>query len=284
VSPWFSDHLQLVMSPEAIIVERMTHQLNVFSRRHASRSKVTVKACRGGNGRLPWQDAIAALAVTIKQIDATGFGRARTTVILSNHFVRYALMPWSALIDDEKEELALGRHCLREIYGPAADRWELRIAPQKRGVPRLVSAVEPELLEALRNAFAGTSIPLVSIQPWLMTICNRHRHVLEKQDGWLALVEPGALCMLLLQAQRMTRLRQYRLNHVWPVELITALEREHYLTSQDEQIKNVLLVGLETEDQPFPPGLAWNLRWLELTSTADPKPAGNDGLALSVGD
>ena len=44
-------------------------------------------------------------------------GKTVATVILSNHFMRYTLVPWRDELSDAEEELAYARHCFTKVYG-----------------------------------------------------------------------------------------------------------------------------------------------------------------------
>jgi len=62
-------------------------------------------------------------------------GKPAATVILSNHFLRYALVPWRAELADAKEDLSFARHCFTKVYGKAAQQWKLRLSQEARKCP-----------------------------------------------------------------------------------------------------------------------------------------------------
>ena len=101
-------------------------------------------------------------------------------VILSNHFMRYTMMPWSETLSDAAEEEAYARHCFRQLYGADVEHWELRLSPQRAGLPQLASAVDRRLLAALRGVFERNGVALESIQPRLMAAYNNSRRTLQK--------------------------------------------------------------------------------------------------------
>jgi hypothetical protein len=114
---------------------------------------------------------------------------ANVTVIVSNRFVRYALVPWSDELSTPREELAFALHVFAGTYGDASDNWELRLSPARRGEQRVASAVDRELLEAIRAAFADTRLRLHSIQPYLMAVHNLCRPIQHGQDCLFLIVE-----------------------------------------------------------------------------------------------
>ena len=127
-------------------------------------------ACDPAFGAEPWQGAVAAL----KSLEWTQ--ACRVTVVLSNHFVRYAVLPWSDGLSTQAEEEAYLRHHFGKIHGERAKAWTLRASEDRRGVPRLASAIDSALLEELKSAFpkAGKA-RLASVQPELMEAINRWR-------------------------------------------------------------------------------------------------------------
>jgi len=144
--------------------------------------------CDPAFGAEPWQGALQALR-TIK------LPKAKITVVLSNHFVRYALVPWSDALAGAAEEEAYVRHHFVRIHGERAKSWALRCSEAPRGAPRLASAVDRELVEALKGACPG----LASVQPWLMAAINRWRREIPPGGAWLLLAErePERACIAL---------------------------------------------------------------------------------------
>jgi hypothetical protein len=269
VSRWWSDGWQLTLAPDGIAVARVPRCLG-GRRRPADAEVVPVPA--GGERGQPWSAALAALAGVVADIVARGGRRDEATVILSNHFVHYALVPWSDLIESDEEGVSLARHHLAETYGAAAERWQLRIAGTDADAMRLVSAVEPELLDELRRLIGAAGLRLVSIQPRLMAVCNRHRQRLGAGESWLALVEPGSLCLALLQGEGFAGLRQARLGEAWTVDLATTLERESLLAESAVAVRQVFVAGAGVAEAPLPPGSPWTVDWLEALAPVAHRP------------
>src|SRR5436190_11678999 len=140
--------------PERITVAVAPDQLTVGSR--------TI-ACDAAFGSEPWHGAIAALrGVEWKD-------RVRVTAVLSNHFVRYALVPWNTALADPAEEEAYVRHHFAKIHGERAKSWALRWSAEAADAPRLASAIDTGLVQGLKECFpAKGRARLVSIQPYLM--------------------------------------------------------------------------------------------------------------------
>jgi hypothetical protein len=149
-------------------------------------------ACDPAFGAEPWQGAVA----TLKTLEWKQ--RCRVTIVLSNHFVRYAVLPWSDALAGAAEEDAYLRYHFAKIHGERAKTWTLRASEDRRGVPRLASAIDSALLEQLKNAFPkGGQARLESVQPELMEAINRWSGAIPAAGAWLVLAEPERACLAL---------------------------------------------------------------------------------------
>jgi hypothetical protein len=162
------------------------------SRLWPERREVKLEPLAATGGDEPWQGALGALkALRFER-------RCDVTVLLSNHFVRYALVPWSAALSGAAEEEAYVRHHFAKIHGERARSWALRASDAPHGAPRLASAVDRSLIDALKACFPrGGPARLVSVQPALMAVFNRARGAIPKSGAWLALAEPERACVAL---------------------------------------------------------------------------------------
>ena len=172
--------------------------------------------CNSASGVQPWRAALQELETALPGYAG---GKVSARVILSNHFVRYALVPWRDELADDEEEFAFTRHCFTRIYGDNAQRWELRLSQQGRVASRLASATDTELLDTLRAMFDRAGIALQSVQPHLMAAFNGFRGRLGKRSAWLALLESGNLCLALVHQGSWQRVRSLRIGNAWQAEL-----------------------------------------------------------------
>ncbi|TMH42305.1 MAG: hypothetical protein E6H54_14355 [Betaproteobacteria bacterium] len=210
--------------PERLLVGLAPAELTVGAKRYP---------CDPAFGAEPWHGALEALK-------GITFPRARVTVVLSNHFVRYSLVPWSAALATPAEEAAYLRHHFAKIHGERAKGWVFRASEGPRGEPRLASAVDAELVAAIRALFAkGGPAKLVSVQPALMHVFNGARASVPQPAGaWLVIAEPDRACIA-LHANGAFRAVQNAKG-----EWRTLLERERYRVDS-ETTRRVLLTGAE---------------------------------------
>jgi hypothetical protein len=229
-------------------------------------------------GRGSWREALQVLAAALGE---AGSGPCVATAILANSLVRYVLVPGSNLLNPDQAAAVL-RHCFQETFGEAAEQWALRIS-EAPGVPLQVACgIDQELLESLRALFPDRRRRLRSIQPRLMAVCNQHRAALGAGPAWLLLVEPGHLCLGLIAAGSLVRLRNLRGGDDWAGTLPELLDREACL-AELEAAPGELLLWLR--DRPVPtvaPDGALRLRLLEDPLPLEPA-AGGGTLAMAGG-
>lgn len=185
----------------------------------------------------PWR---AAVDVLPEAIALAGLRRPEVTVVLSNHFVRYALLPWNATLRTEAEWLAFARHRFSSVHGPAAEQWAIRVSATDPQGPRIASAIDRALLAALAQEISGAA-SLVSVQPYLMAAFNRMRPLIGPASCWLVLEEPGRLTLALIQNGVWRTIRSRRKDEHWRLTLPEILERESALLAFEEPCMRVVV-------------------------------------------
>lgn len=139
-----------------------------------------------------WQLLIELLLATLK---GQKFNRDSITVVLSNSFVRYTLVPWSQSLAKPEDEETLARICFEKIYGEMKD-WRLRIDDGKYGCPRIASAIPEAFFASIENTFKTIpAIELVSIQPFLMYAFNQRRGNFAEPDFIFGIAESNRICL-----------------------------------------------------------------------------------------
>ena len=130
------------------------------------------------------------------------------TLVLSNHFVRYTLVPENKSVSGAEEELAFARYCFNKIHGERSKGWEVRLTGSSSDPARVASAVDSGLLQAIRGCFpAGGKARLVSVQPYLMSAFNLCREIAGKYATWLLLIEPERACLACFEGGRWVAVR-----------------------------------------------------------------------------
>jgi len=258
VSPWLHSELRVVFSPDQVTLLQVQRTLTWRGLRRTPHDVYSVP-CNSANGPQPWRAALLELETALP---GYADGKTAATVILSNHFLRYALVPWRAELANAEEDLSFTRHCFVKVYGKAAQQWELRLSQDAPEMPRLASAVDAELLDGLRAVFDGAGIPLRSIQPHLMAAFNGFRGRLPQHSAWFALLEPGNLCLALLSHGRWSRVRSLRIDRAWREQLPLILEREAVLADDPAVPHQVYVWSAELDDTALPEIDPWQFHAL----------------------
>lgn len=177
--------------------------------------------CAAGASVADWRPAIDALRAAL---EALGWRRAEAAVTLSNHFVRFALVPGASEAARGDERAALARHALRSTFGERADEWLVALGEPAAG-DGLAAGIDAQLMEALRAALTPASIALAAVRPFFADAFNGARRALAPGAAWLAVAEPGRLCVAHLEAGRWLALRSQRMADPLPEALATLLEQ-----------------------------------------------------------
>ncbi|MGW8271012.1 MAG: hypothetical protein ACWGNS_11200 [Burkholderiales bacterium] len=200
--------------------------------------------CDPGFGAAPWQGAVAALEAALASLRAE---RVDATVVLSNHFVRSAIVKPDATLSGEEEQLGHARFHFTRVYGERARGWDLRLSPSRRGAPRLASALDPGLMPAIAACFPrGAKSRLVSVQPYLMAAFNRWRTDLARDEGWLLLVEPQRACLALIAGRRWAAVQTLRGEYPALEDWAALLDREQLRTDVETEARVAHVAAPET--------------------------------------
>jgi hypothetical protein len=223
VSPSLRKRIRVALSPRRALAA-------VFSAGLRPRllDQRAVACAPGTAGGLTWEPALEALRTALETLP---HARASAVVILSNHFVRYLLLPWKPEIVTAEEELAFAAARFNQVYGASTQDSVIRVSAAPAGSQRVTSAVERPLLQLLAELLAELGLRAESIQPHLMSAVNAWggRRL---RDGWVALAEPSLLLLGLRRNGAWISLRSRPLEPAAPLAAIIEQERR--------------LLGLET--------------------------------------
>lgn len=222
MSRLWRDRLLVSLAPDAVALARIAGALRP---RIVSRQALD---CDPAFGAQPWQGAAAALVAAAEPLLGE---RLDVTVVLSNHFVRYAIVPFDAAIATPEEELALARFHFTKVHGERAGGWEVRLSEGPRGASRLASAVDTGLIEAIRACFPPKArARLASVQPYLMSAFNLWRGTMTKEAAWLLLVEPRHACLALFAGRSWAAAQTFRGEFRGPEDWAALLDRQRLRT------------------------------------------------------
>ncbi|HMC13340.1 MAG TPA: hypothetical protein VKG67_03250 [Gallionellaceae bacterium] len=167
--------------------------------------------------------------------------KAEATVILSNHFVRFLVLPWNEVTLTDAEQLAVAQHRFDEVYGADSANWEFRLSEGPVGTPSMASAVPQDLLNQLKAIFKMSTMRLKSVQPYLMSAFNSCRRELGSEHGWFVLAERESFCIGLVQGGQWSSIRLRHVAADWFEEALLVLEREALLTADGNKFNKVFV-------------------------------------------
>lgn len=253
MSPLWRDQLRIALSPERVVAVR----LSGFPRRHLATKEII--ACSDGVPN--WKSALDVTAQAL--LTRTSWQNADASVILSNHFARYQLLPWSDEIGSNAELAAYAQQSFAQVHGEAAKTWSVSVNDPRRGQPTLACAVDRGLIDGLDQAFALSKSRLVSVQPYLASAFNTLRTGFADESAWFVVVEDGKLLLsLLLKGVWQAVAARKVSTDSWASELPLLLDREWRLKGIAEGPRQVYLYGPEVRNVPVLAGGAWRFEWL----------------------
>ncbi len=180
--------------------------------------------------------------------------RSPLFVVLSNHFVRYTVLPHKKALRSSADWHAYAGHTFEFTYGSIATEWQIAVSPAPSGEPRVACAVDAALVDSLRSIRA-----VVSIQPYFVAAFNARRRTLG-QEGWFVLQEPERLALGLISKGTWQRIRVRHVSSDWASVCADLLEREFSLWAGDEC--SVAFVCAEDE----PPHQLGRFRVIDVTA------------------
>jgi len=269
-----SDRILIALAPDSLALLRVSG---------GGRPRVSEKrtiACDPAAGSQPWQGAVAGLQ---QLTEGTRDANAEVTVVLSNHFARFTLVPWSEGLGNAEEETAFVRYCFAKVHGERSKEWDLRLSPAPTGSTRIASAIDSSLVQAVRAAFpASARAKLVSVQPYLMSAYNRWRKDIKGERAWFLLVEPQRACLARLEGGRWSAVRNTRGNFDEPGQWAGLLDLERHRVGGDEASEGVYVHAPRNGNAAPVEGEGWSFRSLELTRAEGLAPAESQPFAMAL--
>ena len=249
MSPSWRRRLGIALFPDRLVLARANGGF-----RQRLEHKEILELPPAQEGRPRWQPAVDALTDKVATVE---LAHADVTLVLSNYFAHYTLVPWSEALGGKEEELAFARHCFARVYGAEADAWALRLSPAGPGKPRIACAIEQALVDALGGCMTALGNRYRSLQPHLMASFNRWHARLGERPAWLVVAEPNLLCIALVQGGCWQSVRTLKVGRDWIEQLPDILAREECLIDSAADCDHVLLIAPDAPDTVAPQAGKW---------------------------
>ena len=272
-SRWWPRQLRIALCPDKVVVTALERgwRLRVLDKR-------IVEVSGEATGR-PWEAALAALAEALPE---SATSNTAATIVLSNHFVRYAIVPWRDNVTGATEQLALARHCFRNIHGDAASGWDIKVSDGGFRRNALASAIDRELLDGLDRLFSERKIALSSLQPYFMTACNRFRRELAShRSGCIAVLERGRAALGIFDRAGWQALAVRRIGDVSMDTLIPVLAQELQSANLAELPEHLFIAAVEDPRMDFASG-NWSTHALKLKAQLGFSPLDDARYAMAL--
>ena len=144
---------------------------------------------------------------------------ANARVVLSDLWVRYAIVPWSDELQGNAERLTHARYALADIYGDLVANWTVRLSDPVPGRAQIACAMPTALFSDLSDLIEQRGLRLLSLQPQLIAAFNRWRERLPESGAWFVSIEEGSLAAARLAPGGWDRVHVVRIGRDWEVEL-----------------------------------------------------------------
>jgi hypothetical protein len=209
VSPLWRDEIGAFLAPHKLSLTRLARGVR-------PKTVGTAGWINEVPGDMHWSAALSALDGLLGKKDWQG---ALLRLVVSDHWVRYAMVPYAASLSGAAERLTHAHHVLTGIYGEVVSEWTVTLADGRPGIAQLACAMPNALVEDLRNVMARHEVQLVSLQPQLVSAYNHWRDRLPDGDAWFVTIEQGSLAAARLARGGWDRVHSVRIGANWPVEL-----------------------------------------------------------------
>lgn len=175
-------------------------------------------------------DAVDDLAVQLMATlrSVAGSRRFDATVVLSNEFVRYAVVDAAGQLHGAEERTAAAAQALRSVYGAASEGWHI-VMDESATDAALVAGVPRALVDALHAACKSAGAHGVAIEPLLSHAFNDARAGIEAGTGWIGVVESGRVVLASLGDAGVAAVRSQRLQHDAATEVAALVQRARLL-------------------------------------------------------
>jgi len=164
--------ITVVLTPECVVINSGKKASRVIELKTSMADKSS------------WSQALAEL-----EKNAATIASCRVRFILSNHYVRYAVLPWQSDIYLHQDWQSLAENYLRTVHGNVVDDWKVSVAMQGYQNPLIVSAIDNLLVTQLEQLVTQFKWTLESIEPAFMSVLNHYHHKIKNNDC-LMMIEP----------------------------------------------------------------------------------------------
>jgi hypothetical protein len=209
VSPIWRDEVALFLAPRRIALTRIGRGLKPKSVKDAE------IAVPDGNFS-DWRPMIEALR---SQLADEHWRDARARLVMSDHWARYVVVPWSDDLSTDEERTTHARACMANVYGEVVNQWRISESLAMPGLSRVACGIPEVLLADLKPLLQDAGLTLGSLQPQLIAAYNSWRHRLPDTQAWFVSIDEGVLAAARMLRGAWDRVYSARIGLNWAMEL-----------------------------------------------------------------
>ncbi|HEY7377716.1 MAG TPA: hypothetical protein VH542_03420 [Steroidobacteraceae bacterium] len=209
MSPLWRDEVSIRLAPRRLALVRHSRGLK-------PRKLAVFEVAVEPDDAVSWRAALTALS---RCLGEPPWQAANVRVVLSDLWVRYAIVPWSDELHGNAERLTHARYALADIYGDLVADWTVRLSDPVPGKAQVACAMPTTLFTELSDLIEQRGLHLLSLQPQLIAAFNRWRERLPESGAWFVSIEEGALAAARLAPGGWDRVHVVRIGRDWAVEL-----------------------------------------------------------------
>lgn len=208
MSPLWRDHVGIHVAPRRLL---LTRQQRGLRSRQGPQSCVDVSDGHFAH----WAPALARLRQELQQAE---WRDADAHVVLADHWIHYALVPWSGSLN-AAERIAHARVVLSRTFGEVVDDCTIVLAQAAAGRASIAAAVCSQLLTDLQEVLQEARLKLATLQPHLAAAYNLARSRLPAAGGWFVTLDEGSLGAVHATASGWDQVHAIRIGADWSAEL-----------------------------------------------------------------
>lgn len=210
-----------------------------------------------------WDASMRQLEHIIEKEDASSsLEGAEMVITLSNHFMRYAVIPPQREMLHPTELFAYANFHMREVYGERVEDWLISISDEDPYSGTVCAAITRDLYNKFKELASRYRIKLKQIEPYLTAAFDQWCKSFDDKRLWFVVIEPGRLCMALFSHGSWQGIRSQRIVHSVETELLAALEQEAIVSGWRESIEQVYLFSPEHPGLDLPIDKGWQFAYL----------------------
>ena len=148
------------------------------------------------------------------------------TLLVGSDLVRFLMLPPQQVMMNKQEKIAYAAAAFQEIYGASAINWEIKHHDNAPNQPRIVAAIDKNLITIINQIVSKNHLKLNSLQPYVMTAFNESAKYFHQSNTYLAIVEVNRLTLIFIESGRYQQLRSHVISDDWQTDFKKILLRE----------------------------------------------------------